>query len=240
MMTVPPLPEGCPWADWTPPNIDWCEENLCAWVVNPAGTWSNLAYVLFGLWMTYSLRRHPDPLLRAFGPVAIVVGLLSGIFHASYTFFFQFFDFVAMFLFAFLPLVLNLRRLGAVSSQRGMRWYLGGVIGMSALVPVGFALELPIQMLVFVLILVIVGQEVYLRVKKLPATALGLFVVGLILLGAGATFSALDLSRVYCDPTDHVFQGHAYWHILTATSLWVMSIFYGRQPVGGGPGEAVG
>ena len=38
------LPPGCPWSGFTPPNVDWCEEELCAWVVNPADTWSNLAY----------------------------------------------------------------------------------------------------------------------------------------------------------------------------------------------------
>ena len=230
MMNVPPLPEGCPWSTWTPPNIDWCEENLCAIVVNPAGTYSNLAYILFGAWMTYALRSHPDRLLRWFGPVAIVVGLLSGIFHASYTFFFQFFDFVAMFLFAFLPLVLNFRRIGMVKEKHSLRWYFFGVVGMSLLVPIGFAIAAPIQMLVFGLIVVIIGQEIYIRVRKIPAAALGVFLAGLALLATGATFSALDLSRVYCDPTDHIFQGHAYWHLLTAAALWVMSIFYARQP----------
>jgi hypothetical protein len=232
MMTVPPLPEGCPWSTWTRPNIDWCEENLCAWIVNPANTWSNLPLILFGVWMIWALRDHPDRFLRWFGPMALVTGLWSFAFHASYTFFFQFFDFFAMFLFAFLPVILNFRRIRILSGKHSLLWYVLGVVVFSALVPVGFALDFPIQLLVFFLILLVIGQEIFIRVKKLPATALGFFLAGLVLLAAGATFSALDLSRVFCTPDDHVFQGHAFWHVLTAAALWVMSIFYGRQPTG--------
>ena len=229
-MTVPPLPEGCPWSEWTRPNIDWCEENLCAWVVNPADTWSNLPLIVFGGWMIWSLRGHPNSFLRWFGPVAIVTGLFSGIFHASYTFFFQFFDFAAMFLFAFLPLILNFQRLGMMKRGHAGRWYLGGVVVFCALVPVGFAVGFPIQLLVAFLVFAIVGQEVVIRVRGLPAGALWIFVSACGLLAASATFSALDLSRVFCDPTDHIIQGHAIWHVLTATSLWVLSVFYARQP----------
>jgi hypothetical protein len=35
-LLAPPLPPGCPWSGFTPPNIDWCEQELCALVVNPA------------------------------------------------------------------------------------------------------------------------------------------------------------------------------------------------------------
>jgi len=230
MITAPHLPAGCPWSTWTPPNVNWCEEELCAWVVNPADTWSNLAYVVFGLIMVWSLRRESDALLRSFGPVAIVVGILSGIFHASYTFFFQFFDFVAMFLFLFLPLILNLRRFGRLRGKSAFVWYLVGVAGMSALVPVGFALGLPIQALVFILILVVLGQEILARRRGLPSGPLAIFLGAIGLLAAGATFSALDLSRVFCDPSDHILQGHAIWHVLTAASLWVLGLYYARQP----------
>ena len=51
-----PLPPGCPWSGFTPPNVDWCEEELCAWIVNPADTWSNLAYVVLGLFMWWAAR----------------------------------------------------------------------------------------------------------------------------------------------------------------------------------------
>ena len=57
--TADPLPDGCPWSGWTPPNVDWCEEELCAWVVNPADTWSNLAYIALGAVMIAVAARSP-------------------------------------------------------------------------------------------------------------------------------------------------------------------------------------
>ena len=52
-----PLPPGCPWSGWAPPNVQWCEENLCALVTAPANTWSNLAYIVVGLVMWAAARR---------------------------------------------------------------------------------------------------------------------------------------------------------------------------------------
>lgn len=55
-----------------PPNVDWCEQELCSWITNPADTWSNLAYLAFGVLMILETRRgagaHRGE-LRLFGPV---------------------------------------------------------------------------------------------------------------------------------------------------------------------------
>jgi hypothetical protein len=71
-------------------------------IVNPADTWSNLAYIAFGLWMMREARRGGRRDLALFGPASIAVGVFSGAYHASYTWMLQFFDFVGMFLFCFL------------------------------------------------------------------------------------------------------------------------------------------
>ena len=74
-LVVAPLPDGCPWSGWTPPNVDWCEEELCGWIVNPADTWSNLAYIVFGIAMALHARGRASSVLSLFAP-ASVVGLL--------------------------------------------------------------------------------------------------------------------------------------------------------------------
>ena len=51
MSTVPPMQDGCPWSElshFAPPNVKWCEAQVCGWIVEPANTWSNLAYILLG------------------------------------------------------------------------------------------------------------------------------------------------------------------------------------------------
>jgi hypothetical protein len=85
--------------------------------------------------------------------------------------------------------------------------------------------------LVLALILAMVGQELALRgrarregrrVDYRPyGAALGL-------IAAAGVCSALDVTRVFCDPNDHWLQGHALWHLLSAASLLALYHFYAR------------
>ena len=51
MHEVTDLLPHCPWANWSRPNIKWCEENLCQVITTPANTWSNLVYIIVGLYI---------------------------------------------------------------------------------------------------------------------------------------------------------------------------------------------
>ncbi|MGH0029230.1 MAG: ceramidase domain-containing protein [Myxococcota bacterium] len=238
---APEMPPGCPWSGWTPPNVDWCEQELCAWVTNPANTWSNAAYIVLGLWMWHLGRRSGRPELVLFGPASIAVGLFSGVYHASYTYFLQFFDFVGMFLFCFLIVTVNALRFGWIETRHKVVFHLGGTALLSALVPVVFQTGFPIQALVFVLILVILGQEWALRSRTRGADY-RLFFAALGLITAAGVCSALDVSRVWCDPTNHWVQGHAAWHLLSAASLLALYHFYAslpESPVAGDQGRMV-
>lgn len=228
-LLAPPLPEGCPWSGFTPPNVDWCERELCAIVTNPANTWSNLAYIAFGVAMVALARRADRSAaaeLRLFGPASIAVGVFSLVYHASYTFFLQIFDFVGMFAFCFVPITLNAIRLGQIAPPRRWAFYAAGVLGMTALVPLGFFAGFPIQALIFVLIVAIVAQEWALRRRGAGARSYRWYLVALALISAGASFSALDVTRVFCDPANHWLQGHAIWHVLSAASLLALFLFY--------------
>jgi len=232
-LVAPPLPAGCPWSGWTPPNVDWCEEELCSWVVNPAGTWSNLAYVAFGLWMWHAARRAEDPRLRLFGPASIVVGGFSFAYHASYTYFLQFFDFVGMFVFCFVAITCNAVRLGWLAERRQGPFFAVGVIAFSALVPLVSQTTVPIQAIVGLLIAAILSQEAALWRRDRGAgggTRYGFYAAALALLAGAALASLLDVTRVWCDPTDHWLQGHAVWHVLSAACLYALFRFYARLP----------
>jgi hypothetical protein len=229
-LLAPPLPAGCPWSGWTPPNLDWCEEELCAWVTNPANTWSNLLYVALGLVMWREARRRRSRALGLFGPASIAVGVFSFAYHASYTWFLQFFDYVGMFLFCFTVLTLNARRLGRIAPGRETIAYLGGVALCSALVPVLFEAGVPIQGLVGILVLAMIGQELALRRRHGAHPAHRWWWTALALIALASLCSLLDLTRVWCDPADHWLQGHAAWHLLSAASLYALFRFYAGLP----------
>ena len=113
---VPPLAPGCPWADWTRPNVKWCEDNLCEWITTPANTWSNLFYFVAAYMMLCGTNEiaasrqgvsgNAAPIaanLHLFAPATVAVGATSFAYHASYAYAFQVADFWGMFCFAALP-----------------------------------------------------------------------------------------------------------------------------------------
>lgn len=238
-LVADPLPPGCPWSGWTPPNVDWCEAQRCAWIVNPSDTWSNLAYIVFGIWMIARVRGDPHavgaPLLSTFGPASIAVGSFSLVYHASYTYFFQFFDFVGMFVFCFAVITANALRLGWIGAAGRWRFFAAGVSVSSASVPLLSLTPIPIQSLIGLLILAILGQELALhrgRAPDAPAPDYRLFGLALGLIAAAAACSLADVTRSWCDP-DHWLQGHALWHLLSAASLLALFHFYARMPGSG-------
>jgi hypothetical protein len=228
---APALPPGCPWSGFTPPNVDWCEREACAWIVNPADTWSNLAYLLGALAIWRIARRSGRADLAHFAPACAAVGLASFAYHASYTWLLQFFDFVGMFLFVFLVIARNAVRLGWAAPARERALWLGGAFAASACVPPLFHAGFPIQATVLVGILLSVGQELALF-RRATAVELGGYASywgALAAIAAAAAFSLADVTRAWCDPDDPWRQGHAFWHVLSATALVLLTRFYAAR-----------
>ena len=222
------LTPGCPWyalSELRLPNVDWCEAQRCAFVVEPANAWSNVAYLVVALALFALARSSSSPQLRFFAPAAALVGLASGIYHASYTFVLQILDFFGMYVFCYLLITLNLRRPGLLSARSWRRCFWGLVIGTTLVTVAIDFFEIPIQGIVLLLLLIVAGSELWLWRRARPAT-LRYFVLALALLSAGAVFSVLDVSRVWCDPHHPYLQGHAIWHVLSALALLAAYLHY--------------
>src|SRR6476469_2090017 len=87
------------------PNVKWCEGQNNSWIIEPANTWSNLAYLIVGFILLQKARKDQSKGLKAYGPVLIALAFCSGIFHTSYTFVFQILDFFGMYLLTYLMLL---------------------------------------------------------------------------------------------------------------------------------------
>ena len=223
---VDPLPPGCPWSGWTLPNLKFCEENLCAWVTAPANTWSNLAYILVGLWLWSRARREDSPALRIFAPAAIFLGLASGLYHASYTYFFQTFDHLGMYMIACLLLTLNLRRLGVLTQKTQTPAYLGLIFLSTILMFLLPKIGAPIQALFAFQVAAAFFLEVPLIIKSNPRPDYRYFVISALLFGAAYVIWTLDYQGIVCDPRNHLLQGHATWHVITALCVLTLHRFY--------------
>ncbi len=238
---VPVLPAGCPWSGWWPPNLKWCESNLCGWITTPANTWSNLAYLLVAVLLWRRAARTGSGTCRAFAHVLFWLGLFSFLYHASYTFFFQVFDFLGMFMLLFLFLVLNLRRAGVVGPGGQLRVYLSGVLSFTALVIPMYFMAIRYQALVTLLTATVLLQEARIWLGG-ARTRYGRFAAAMTLLGVATGFSALDVTHTWCVPDNHWVQGHALWHVFGAASLYQAALFYDQFGLLGtqAPGDKTG
>jgi len=208
------------------PNVKWCEAQNPSWVIEPANTWSNLAFVIAGLLMILWGRRAKSPWLRLYGPSMVLLGVFSGLYHASYTYLLQIADFVGMYLVLLCPLFFGIERLG-VRIERPFRSFALTTIGITILTVALFAVGLPIQILVALLAVAIIGTEVRLW-RRGADTNRPFFFAGIAFLVVGETFSFLDVSRQFCHPEDHLIQGHAVHHVMVAL-CFLFNFFYCRQ-----------
>lgn len=219
---------GCPWHDlaaFGPANIKWCEERLCAWINEPANAWSNLAFLAVALVIHRLARGRPGTgLRRHFASLVALMGASSFVFHASNVWLTQVLDFLGMYLFCCLLLGLNLTRLGWLRERSLPRAYAGAVAGLTLVTAVIVRHGAKIQAIVLALILATVITEVLCR--RRAVYRLGAFLAALALLVAAFACSLLDASRVWCDPADHLVQGHAAWHVLSALSLLPAYVHY--------------
>jgi hypothetical protein len=232
---LPPSAAGpdCPWhaiAGFGPPNIKWCEERLCAWVNEPANAWSNLAFVLVALIVVAAARQRPlaSAPLRWFAPTVALVGAASFVFHASNTYLTQLLDFLAMYLFCGLLLGINAARLGWLAPPRVPAAVFVGAAALTGVTAVIVRWQAPIQLIVLALIAGILVGEALCQRRTRPRPRLRGFWLAVALLAAALACSLLDATRRWCVPDDHVLQGHAAWHVLSALSL-LAAFFHYRQ-----------
>lgn len=215
-------PPSCPWDGFAPGTVSFCEERLCSWIAEPANAWSNLAYLFVGIYLLHLAHRDRRAPLYLCGITSILVGFGSFLFHMSGTFFGEFFDLSAMFLIGSLMVTLEARRFVPMSMTKLTLLYLGVSVGSMLLVlafrTVGIALFAVQVTLIYV-------SNIYWKARKAKVVHKHAFRLG-------ATFAVafgvwlLDLGRVVCSPTNHVFTGHSVWHILTAVCLY---FFYKHQ-----------
>ena len=234
---VPPLTQGCPWYELSElgrPNIKWCEANQCSWIVAPADTWSNLAYLFVAVYLWSVITGKGSKIssgspLRYFPAAAAIVGVTSFIHHMSYSFMFQILDHFGMYVFTFLIITLNLRRMGKLETSKFLGFYSKSVLGMTALTILVERFHFPIQSFVLILILAIIATEISassLEMKKAVTYSHRYFFAALGVLFMGAVCSFLDASGRWCSPDNHWIQGHAFWHVFSAISLAVLFHHY--------------
>jgi hypothetical protein len=214
--------QHCPWDGFQPATIKFCEEQLCSWITQPANTWSNIGFVIAGIVILRLARADKRAGMHLIGISAIMTGIGSTMFHASSTFFFEFFDLMGMFMISGLLLTLNLQRLFGLSNKAVSAVYVALVTASLGLMLVWnqsgiatFALQITAAMTV----------ELLLHLRR-DRIAYKPFLLMAGTFAASFTSWALDIAKIVCDPGNHILTGHAVWHLLNAVAIYYLYRFY--------------
>ncbi|GAB4424320.1 MAG: hypothetical protein OHK0011_04880 [Turneriella sp.] len=235
MLYTNPHGATCPWHDWAAktgaPNIKWCEETLCAWISEPANTWSNLGYLIAGAAIFYlAKRKKHDFALKLFGPIVFFMGLMSLVYHMSNFYLTQVLDFVGMFFFVGWAIAMNLARMGKLRENQilimipGLAAVLTGILHLMYLVGIRF------QVLVLIAAVVIIATEYAARPQSTPKATYRWFAATLALLSVAFSFSIVDGKRLWCDVSAHGWfsQGHAIWHWIASVAMFTFYLHYAQ------------
>ena len=224
---VKQIPDYCPWSGFTISPTAFCEETLCAWIRQPASTWSNLAFILVGVLILRKTRSGPSAHFSGLGWVAIVTGIGSFFYHASETWIGAIADYLGMYLGSTYMLTMNVHRyFNWTPGLRSLIYWSALVLLLSSMI---FAPTLSRFVYGSAAAISCIGLEgaIFLRNRGTPRQAnyRWLFIVWVLFVFAYGVWM-LDESRIVCDPQNHYFNGHALWHVLNALSLYCLFLYY--------------
>lgn len=228
-MEIPSLAPQCPWyelSEIAKPNVKWCEATVCGWITEPANTWSNLAFIGMGIAIWIIASNKNQTTAKLFGPLGVFVGLCSFIYHMSYTMILQTFDFVAMYAFVGLIILLNIRRLGYLSKAKQVRYLVGSVLFLTGVFMVFYFTGIPVQLTVALMVVGVFLTEYFARKKETDSPTLKYFLHGMGSLGVALVFTILDVTRAWCNPENHFIQGHALWHVFNSITIFFLYKYY--------------
>ena len=221
------------WENWQPATCIqrgcFCEAaNTASPIRQMANTLSSLGFVFSGMLVMARhdrARRLPFGYAVIFGISSIVTGVGSAFYHASLTFIGQFFDVLGMFMLATFMLVYAFERIWTLrlATTLGLFLTINLFLGwLQFTIPdtrrYAFAIVLIIALLF----------EAFYRKQNKPNITVNPLRFGVGLLTVAYIIWILDNTRTLCIETS-LLQGHAFWHLLGALSVWFLYQYYASE-----------
>jgi hypothetical protein len=214
----------CPWGFSTPSLAAFCEESLCAWIRQPANTWSNIGFFIVGWIILRHAKKYNFEHLNGWAYISLITGLGSTAFHATETMFGGCFDFISLYLGASYMLAVNIRRLTHWEKPKILFVFWLSFFVTTALMLYRDDFARPIYMIEGLLCCIFL--EIYLYIKQGKNVRYGWLKAYWVVFGAAFSLWSLDAAKIYCDPQNHWISGHALWHLLDALAIYLVYRFY--------------
>lgn len=205
----------CPWAEFAPATISFCEARLCAVIAEPANAFTSLSKTLVGIWLIPRCWRRGQTRLWAIVVAALLQGPLGFALHATGSLWGEALDVSGMFLISATLLNFALaRRFGWSTPKLISRWLSLVLLSVMALllVPRSGIAVFSAQVVTWL------ALELWPRAPQ-SAEARRWFFWMIGCFAAGFGFWLLDKTRLVCDPHNHFLNGHAIWHLATSACL---------------------
>jgi predicted membrane channel-forming protein YqfA (hemolysin III family) len=222
-------------------TVEYCELNHPERLFHqPINTYSNLIYFFYGLVIfqlalkdlkfiglkrVNSVRNAPFlSILLAANFIYLSFG--SAFFHSSLTWIGQRVDMNATY-----GLTLSLICIGMVqvvvrkelSKQIQIATVLGMLLLIAAFLPLALQISSAILLPALFLALLLLGIGNYVQYRSLRSPLL--LILSFVLLAVAIQVRTMDVAKINCDPLS-IWQGHALWHFLTATSSLCMYFYF--------------
>jgi hypothetical protein len=213
--------DSCPWDKLRPATVKYNESNVNAWIRQPANAWSNLAYIVVGLWLYARFGIETRHMLWMIPLTAILIGVTSFLYHASFTLLFQTSDLVSMYLFSCLLIVLDVKTLARIGDSAFYGLYLALVLASSVLF---LRIKAKAGIVIFIVhVLVIIVLQIMIGIGGQTTIGYTSFAWMLVTLLLAFSLWLLDLKGTLFHPDNHLVQGHALWHL--ASSLCFIFVY---------------
>jgi len=224
---------GPDWAVYAPATCTatrcFCEfPRIGTLLLQPANSWWSYGCDFAGFLLMVQSQggawksRFRSEAATAFGLTAIFVGLGSVLLHATLTLWGQFFDVMGMYLTGGFMLVSALARWRGLPPRLAIILYLALV---SALVLVLYQIpDVRRWLFAVVLVAAIVIELGFARPRR-AKVRVSYYFAGIATKAVAFTIWNLDQHGTLCSP-ESLLQGHAAWHLLGATSLWLTFLYY--------------
>ncbi|MFA5967148.1 MAG: ceramidase domain-containing protein [Patescibacteria group bacterium] len=208
------------------PTIQYCEVATKGLIKRPYYAFSNLAFLFVGI--AILLKGNGSALSKAFGYIAILVGLLSFAYDSSYLYITQLIDLTGMLLLISFLLYLNLSVLYKNKILITTIQVIAMLLGLMSII-VFQAYSGDIVFGIFVLLYVI--SEIYLLMVNKHKNYM-MWVLPLAVFLIGFTFWILDASKIYC-VNFGLLNGRAIFHFLNAIVIYHLYDYYRSQELQG-------
>lgn len=227
------------WGNWRPASClpdCWCEmPRFDSWLVEPANTWSNISYIIVSI-LVFRLIKKKDSLgsnelvnnnvyFYIYGSALFFLGLGSGFFHMSVTYFGQWCDLLGMYLVTYYFILYNFVRLKKISHKQFIWFYI-----LSNAISGYLIYALPAtRRYLFGVAIVLILITTFMANKKLT-TVLEDKKLNLAIFSFLLAFGIwnLDKYKVICYPTAWI-NGHAIWHLICGYSAYILFKYFASE-----------